>query len=165
MRLAGVLRALLSAISGMVQRSRPLLSGAAGRHARVVRSLASGKGMDSSGSNCRSCAGSSESGFHLVFRDTHGFRANGKSQQRLDGAVAPVRCCTNVRFIWQTLSYEWDTRLLAFDADVQDVLLTSMGIASRGTVFLVVEILLVAIALLQSISLGCNCGRARAWTG
>ncbi|MGC1321983.1 MAG: DUF3488 and transglutaminase-like domain-containing protein [Candidatus Udaeobacter sp.] len=55
---------------------------------------------------------------------------------------------TNVRFGWQTLSYEWDTRLVAFDADVQDVLLTSMGIASRGTVFLVVEILLVAIALL-----------------
>src|SRR5213080_889637 len=55
---------------------------------------------------------------------------------------------TNVRFIWQTLSYEWDTRLVAFDADVQDVLLTSMGIASRGTVFLVAEILLVVIALL-----------------
>jgi hypothetical protein len=55
---------------------------------------------------------------------------------------------TNVRFIWQTLSYEWDTRFLAYDADVQDVLLTSMGIASRGTVFLVVENLLVAIALL-----------------
>jgi hypothetical protein len=55
---------------------------------------------------------------------------------------------TNVRFLWQTLSYEWDTRLLAFDADVQDVLLTSLGIASRGMTFLVVEILLVAIALL-----------------
>jgi len=55
---------------------------------------------------------------------------------------------TNVRFIWQTLSYEWDTRLLAFDADVQDVLLTSMGIATRGPGFLVVEILLVAFALL-----------------
>jgi transglutaminase-like putative cysteine protease len=55
---------------------------------------------------------------------------------------------THVRSIWQTLSYEWDTRFLAYDADVQDVLLTSMGIASRGTVFLVVEILLVAIALL-----------------
>ena len=55
---------------------------------------------------------------------------------------------TNVRFIWQTLSYEWDSRLLAFDADVQDVMLTSMGIASRGPVFLIGEILLVAIALL-----------------
>lgn len=55
---------------------------------------------------------------------------------------------TNIRFIWQTLSYEWDTRLIAFDADVQDVMLNSMGIASRGPIFLVVEILLVAIALL-----------------
>ncbi len=55
---------------------------------------------------------------------------------------------TNVRFIWQTLSYEWDTRFLAFDADVQDVLLTSMGIASRGPVFLIIELLLAAIALL-----------------
>ena len=55
---------------------------------------------------------------------------------------------TNLRFIWQTLSYGWDTRFIAFDADVQDVLLTSMGIASQGTVFLIVEILLVAITLL-----------------
>lgn len=55
---------------------------------------------------------------------------------------------TNVRFIWQTLSYEWDTWLLPFDADVQDVLLTSMGIAGRGSIFLVVEILLVVVALL-----------------
>jgi len=55
---------------------------------------------------------------------------------------------TNIRFIWQTLSYQWDTRFIAFDADVQDVMLTSMGIASRGPVFLVVEILLVAIGLL-----------------
>jgi protein-glutamine gamma-glutamyltransferase len=55
---------------------------------------------------------------------------------------------TNVRFIWQTLSYEWDTQLLAFDADVQEVMLTSMGIASRGPLFLAAEILLVAITLL-----------------
>jgi len=55
---------------------------------------------------------------------------------------------TNARFIWQTVSYEWDTRLVAFDADVQEVFLASVGIASRGTVFLIVAILLVAIALL-----------------
>jgi hypothetical protein len=55
---------------------------------------------------------------------------------------------TNIRFIWETLSYEWDTRLVAFDADVQDVFLASTGIGSRGPVFLIVEILLVAIALL-----------------
>jgi transglutaminase-like putative cysteine protease len=55
---------------------------------------------------------------------------------------------TNVRSIWETLSYVWDTRLVAFDADVQEVFLASVGIGSRGTVFLVVQILLVAIALL-----------------
>ena len=57
---------------------------------------------------------------------------------------------TNVRFVWQTLSYEWDTRLLAFDADVQDVFLNSIAIASRGALFLVVEILLAATALLAT---------------
>jgi hypothetical protein len=57
---------------------------------------------------------------------------------------------TNIRFLWQTVSYEWDTQFLAFDADVQEVFLTSTGIAGRGTVLLVVEILLVAIALLAS---------------
>jgi transglutaminase-like putative cysteine protease len=55
---------------------------------------------------------------------------------------------TNIRFFWQTLSYEWDTRLLAFDADVQEIFLRSTGIASRGIAFVVIEILLVAIALL-----------------
>ena len=39
----------------------------------------------------RGCAGKSESRSKLVFRDTHRFRANGRSQQRLDSAVAPVR--------------------------------------------------------------------------
>src|SRR6266481_3753986 len=74
-----------------------------------------------------------------------GARQNALIAQLLRSAVF-----TNVRFVWQTLSYQWDTRLVAFDADVQDVLLTSMGIASRGTVFLVVEILFVAIALLAA---------------
>src|SRR6184192_3414971 len=30
---------------------------------------------------------------------------------------------TNIRLAWETLNYQWDTRLLGFDADVQDVLL------------------------------------------
>ena len=55
---------------------------------------------------------------------------------------------TNIRFFWQTLSYEWDTRVLAFDADVQEIFLRSTEIASRGTLFLVVEILLGSTALL-----------------
>jgi hypothetical protein len=55
---------------------------------------------------------------------------------------------TNARLTLETLSYEWDTRLLAFDADVQEVLLDSMGLANRGPFVLIIEILIVAIALL-----------------
>jgi transglutaminase-like putative cysteine protease len=57
---------------------------------------------------------------------------------------------TNIRFLWQTLSYEWDTRFLAFDADVQDVLLTSMGIASRGPFLLALQVLLAGLGLLAA---------------
>src|SRR5206468_9632050 len=32
---------------------------------------------------------------------------------------------TNVRLAWEAVSYEWDTRLLGFDADVQEALLAS----------------------------------------
>ena len=77
--------------------------------------------------------------------------ASGQMGGRSNGLIARLLrsgVFTNARFIWQTVSYEWDTRLLAFDADVQEVFLTSTGIASRGTVFLIVEILLAAIALL-----------------
>jgi transglutaminase-like putative cysteine protease len=77
--------------------------------------------------------------------------ASGRMGARRNALIAQLLrsgVLTNVRFIWQTLSYEWDTHVLAFDADVQDVLLTSMGVASRGPVFLVIEILLVAVALL-----------------
>jgi protein-glutamine gamma-glutamyltransferase len=76
-----------------------------------------------------------------------GARSNALIAQLLRSAVF-----TNVRFIWQTLSYEWDTRLLAFDADVQEVLLTSMGISSRGPFPLLIEILIVVIALLAMYS-------------
>ena len=57
---------------------------------------------------------------------------------------------TKFRLVWETLNYEWDTRLLGFDADVQEVLLDSIGIASRGPFFLIFEILVVAVALLVS---------------
>ena len=55
---------------------------------------------------------------------------------------------TNIRLAWETLNYEWDTRLLGFDADVQEALLASVGIANRGPVLLIIEILVVAAALL-----------------
>jgi hypothetical protein len=55
---------------------------------------------------------------------------------------------TNIRLAWQTLSYEWDTRVIAFDADVQDVMLGSIGLSNSGPFVLIIEILIVAIALL-----------------
>jgi protein-glutamine gamma-glutamyltransferase len=55
---------------------------------------------------------------------------------------------TKFRLAWETLNYQWDTRLLGFDADVQEVFLDSIGIANRGPFFLVVEIVIVAVALL-----------------
>ena len=79
--------------------------------------------------------------------------ASGQMAARQNGLIARLlrtAVFTNVRFVWQTLSYEWDTRFLAFDADVQDVLLTSMGIANSGPFLLMLEILLVAIALVAS---------------
>ncbi|MBO0696444.1 MAG: DUF3488 domain-containing transglutaminase family protein, partial [Verrucomicrobia bacterium] len=54
---------------------------------------------------------------------------------------------TDVRLALETLSYEWDTRLLPFDADVQEVLLDSIGF-NRGPFVLIIEILIVAVALL-----------------
>jgi protein-glutamine gamma-glutamyltransferase len=55
---------------------------------------------------------------------------------------------TNARLALETLSYQWDTRLLAFDADVQEVLLDSMGLANRGPFLLIIEIAIVVVALL-----------------
>jgi len=55
---------------------------------------------------------------------------------------------TDLRLALETLSYEWDTRLLAFDADVQEVFLKSIGLANRGSFVLIIEIVIVAIGLL-----------------
>jgi transglutaminase-like putative cysteine protease len=55
---------------------------------------------------------------------------------------------TNIRLTWETLNYEWDTRILGFDADVQESLLASVGIGDRGPFLLIAEILVLAAALL-----------------
>jgi transglutaminase-like putative cysteine protease len=77
--------------------------------------------------------------------------ASGETETRRSAFVtqlAQSAIFTNIRLAWETLNYEWDTRLLGFDADVQDVLLASTGIANRGSFFLIIEILVVAVALL-----------------
>jgi protein-glutamine gamma-glutamyltransferase len=77
--------------------------------------------------------------------------ASGQMEARRSGfltQLARSALFTNARLALETLSYEWDTRVLAFDADVQEVLLDSMGLANRGPFILIIEILIVAIALL-----------------
>jgi hypothetical protein len=77
--------------------------------------------------------------------------ASSQMEARQSGFVmrlARSALLTNVRLAWETLSYEWDTRILAYDADVQDVMLNSIGLANRGPFVLIIEILIVSIALL-----------------
>src|SRR2546421_3179842 len=77
--------------------------------------------------------------------------ASGQMEARRSAFLAQLArsaLFTNARLALETLSYEWDTRVLAFDADVQEVLLDSMGLANRGPLVLIIEILIVAIALL-----------------
>lgn len=77
--------------------------------------------------------------------------ASGQMEARRSGFLSQLArsaLFTNGRLALETLSYEWDSRVLAFDADVQEVLLDSMGLANRGPFVLIIEILIVAIALL-----------------
>jgi protein-glutamine gamma-glutamyltransferase len=87
--------------------------------------------------------------------DLHSFLergiVSGQMETRRSGflrQLARSALFTNGRLALETLSYEWDSRVLAFDADVQEVLLDSMGLANRGPFVLIIEILIVAIALL-----------------
>src|SRR5207249_8329706 len=77
--------------------------------------------------------------------------ASGQMESRRNAFVTQLArsaIFTNIRLGWETLNYEWDTRLLGFDADVQEVLLESIGTASRGPLFLITKILVVVSALL-----------------
>ena len=53
-----------------------------------------------------------------------------------------------IRSIWEAFNYQWDTRVMGFDADVQDVLLTSLGLTNTGPLPLVMQVLLVIAAVL-----------------
>src|SRR5437667_5357263 len=77
--------------------------------------------------------------------------ASGQMEARRSGfltQLARSQLFTNARLALETLSYDSDTRVFAFDADLQEVLLDSMGLANRGTFVLIIEILIVAIALI-----------------
>ena len=77
--------------------------------------------------------------------------ASGQMAARQNGFFAELArsaLFTNIRLALETLSYVWDTRLLAFDADVQEAFLDSIGLARRGPFILIIEISMVAVALL-----------------
>jgi transglutaminase-like putative cysteine protease len=62
--------------------------------------------------------------------------------------LARLALVNQIRFGWEALNYQWDTRVLGFDADVQDVLLTSLGLTNSGPFPLVMQVLIVIAALL-----------------
>jgi transglutaminase-like putative cysteine protease len=72
----------------------------------------------------------------------------GASQNAFVTELTRSAIFTKLRLAWETLNYQWDTRVLGFDADVQDVLLASLGFVNHGPVLLIAEILVVAIAVL-----------------
>ena len=82
----------------------------------------------------------------LAARVASGEMATGRSA--LLTRLARLALVNQVRSIWEALNYQWDTRVLGFDADVQDVLLTSLGLTNSGPLPLVVQVLIVISALL-----------------
>src|SRR6266487_1667554 len=77
--------------------------------------------------------------------------ASGQMEPRRSAFIARLArsaIFTNIRLAWETLNYQWDTRLLGFDADVQDEMLSSIGIAKHGPYFLIVEVLAIAVVML-----------------
>jgi transglutaminase-like putative cysteine protease len=62
--------------------------------------------------------------------------------------LARLALVNQIRSIWEALNYQWDTRVMGFDADVQDVLLTALGLTSRGSLLLAMQVLLVIAAVL-----------------
>jgi transglutaminase-like putative cysteine protease len=77
--------------------------------------------------------------------------ASGESetgQSRFVARLTQSATFTKIRLAWEALNYEWDTRVLGFDADVQDSFLASLGIADREPFLLITETLVLAAALL-----------------
>ncbi|HET7873337.1 MAG TPA: DUF3488 and transglutaminase-like domain-containing protein [Terriglobales bacterium] len=62
--------------------------------------------------------------------------------------LARLALVNQIRSAWQALNYQWDTHVMGFDADVQDVFLTSLGLANRGFLPLVIQMLIVIAAVL-----------------
>jgi transglutaminase-like putative cysteine protease len=62
--------------------------------------------------------------------------------------LARLALVNQIKSLWEALNYQWDTRILGFDADVQDVLLTSLGLTNGGPLPLVMQVSIVIAGLL-----------------
>ena len=63
--------------------------------------------------------------------------------------LARLVLVNQIRSMWEALNYQWDTRVLGFDADVQDVFLTSLGLTNRGPLLLIIQVMVVIAAVLS----------------
>jgi protein-glutamine gamma-glutamyltransferase len=72
----------------------------------------------------------------------------GTGRRALVSELAHLAIFNNIRLAWEALNYEWDTRILGFDTDVQEALLGSAGITAHGSLPVIIEIVVIAIALL-----------------
>jgi len=79
----------------------------------------------------------------LAGRAASGEMATGRS-----AFFARLALVNQIRSIWEALNYQWDTRVMGFDADVQDVLLTSLGLTNSGPLPLIMQVLVVIVAVL-----------------
>jgi transglutaminase-like putative cysteine protease len=82
----------------------------------------------------------------LAGRVASGEMATGRSS--FVTQLARLALVNQIKSLWEALNYQWDTRVLGFDADVQDVLLTSLGLTNSGPLPLVMQVLIVIAALL-----------------
>jgi protein-glutamine gamma-glutamyltransferase len=69
-------------------------------------------------------------------------------QSRFVARLTQLAIFTNIRLAWEALKYEWDTRVLGFDADVQDSFLNSIGVTNDEPFLLITETLVLAAVLL-----------------
>jgi transglutaminase-like putative cysteine protease len=89
---------------------------------------------------------SEDLGSFLAGRVVSGEMATGRSA--FVRQLARLVLVKQIRSMWEALNYQWDTRVLGFDADVQDVLLTSLGLNNRGPLPLIMQVLIVIAAML-----------------
>ena len=82
----------------------------------------------------------------LASRGASGEMATGRSAFLT--RLARLGLVNQIRSAWEAFNYQWDTRVLGFDADVQDVLLTSLGLTNRGPILLIMQVLIVIAAVL-----------------